>query len=92
MNEVEILMEEVTKRLPETKEYNQYKNLLERLKEQPDLYHRVGEFRRRSIMLQMSEKSCKMNFAIYKIMGYLVSFWQQSISIARWCGGFRKSF
>ena len=37
MNEVELLMEEVVKRLPETKEYNQYKNLLERLKAQPDL-------------------------------------------------------
>ena len=41
MNEVELLMEEVVKRLPETKEYNQYKNLLERLKAQPDLYRRV---------------------------------------------------
>lgn len=55
MNEVEILMEEVTKRLPETKEYNQYKNLLERLKTQPDLYRRVGEFRRKSLALQMND-------------------------------------
>ena len=61
VNEVEILMEEVTKRLPETREYNQYKNLLERLKEQPDLYHRVGEFRRRSIMLQMSDNVCAVH-------------------------------
>ena len=57
MNEVELLMEEVVKRLPETKEYNQYKNLLERLKAQPDLYRRVGEFRRRSIVLQMGDNT-----------------------------------
>lgn len=55
MNEVEILMEEAIKRLPETKEYNQYKNLLDRLKAQPDLYWRVGEFRRKSIALRMND-------------------------------------
>lgn len=54
MNEVELLMTEIAKKLPETKEYNQYKDLLNRVKEQPDLYRRIGEFRRRSVELQMS--------------------------------------
>ncbi len=54
MNEVEALMEEIAKKLPTTKEYNQYKDMLSRVKEHPDLYYRIGEFRRRSIELQMS--------------------------------------
>lgn len=53
MNEVEELMNQVARKLPMTKEYNQYKNLLDRLKAQPELYRRVGEFRRRSIEMQM---------------------------------------
>lgn len=53
MNEVEILMDELVRRLQETKEYNQYRNLLDRLRAQPDLYQRVGEYRRRSIAIQL---------------------------------------
>ena len=55
MNEVEIMMSEVVKKLSMTKEYNQYHNLLSRIKEQPELYHRIGDFRRRSLSLRMSE-------------------------------------
>ena len=55
MNEVESLMDEVVRKIPMTKEYNQYRNLLERLKAQPELYRRVAEFRRRSVAIQMSE-------------------------------------
>lgn len=55
MNEINALMSEVTRKLPMTKEYNQYKNLLDRLKTQPDLYRRVGEFRRRSVAMQMED-------------------------------------
>lgn len=55
MNEINVLMAEVTKKLPMTKEYNQYKNLLDRLKLQPDLYRRVGEFRRRSVAMQIED-------------------------------------
>lgn len=53
MNEVELLMKELTKRLTDTKEYIQYKNLLERVKTQPELFHRIGEFRRRGISINM---------------------------------------
>lgn len=55
MNEVESLMDEVVRKIPMTKEYNQYRDLLERLKAQPELYRRVAEFRRRSVAIQMSE-------------------------------------
>lgn len=55
MNEAESLMDEIVKRIPQTKEYNQYRNLLERLKAQPDLYRRVAEFRRRSVAIQLRE-------------------------------------
>lgn len=54
MNEVEVLMAEITKKLPETKEYNQYMDVLNRVKAQPDLYRRIGEFRRRSMEIRMS--------------------------------------
>lgn len=54
MNEVEVLMAEITKKLPETKEYNQYKDVLNRVKAQPDLYRRIGEFRRRSMEIRMT--------------------------------------
>lgn len=57
MNEVEELMAELIRRLQMSKEYNQYKNLLDRLKAQPDLYRRVGEFRRRSVAMQVEEEN-----------------------------------
>lgn len=38
-----------------SKEYNQYKNLLDRMKAQPELYRRVSEFRKRSVAMQMEE-------------------------------------
>lgn len=55
MNEVETLMAEIVKKIPETKEYNQYVNLLERVKAKPELYHRIGEYRRRSLAIQTAE-------------------------------------
>ena len=54
MNRVEELMEEITRRLPETKEYNQYQDVLNRVKAQPELYNRIAEFRKRSMEVQMS--------------------------------------
>lgn len=57
MNEINELMNRIVMKLPETKEYNQYKNLLDRLKAQPDLYRRVGEFRRRSIGIQLGDEN-----------------------------------
>lgn len=55
MNEVELMMKELTNRLPETQEYNQYKTLLERVKAQPELFRRIGEFRRRGVWINMSQ-------------------------------------
>lgn len=57
MNEIEELMGNLIQRLQMSKEYNQYKNLLERLKAQPDLYRRVGEFRKRSVAVQIEEEN-----------------------------------
>lgn len=57
MNEVNELMNEIARKLPDTKEYNQYKNLLDRLRAKPDLYRRVGEFRRRSISVQLGDRA-----------------------------------
>ena len=57
MNEVYNLMDKIAEMLLETKEYNQYKNLLDSLKAQPELYRRVGEFRRRNIRMQLGEGS-----------------------------------
>lgn len=49
----------MTKKLIEaiknTKEYNQYSNLLEHVKNQPELYRRIGEYHRRSLVMQMTE-------------------------------------
>ncbi|MCD7824664.1 MAG: YlbF family regulator [Clostridiaceae bacterium] len=55
MIEVRQLMAEVIKKLSETTEYNQYHTLLERVKAQPDLYHRISEFRKKSLALQLSD-------------------------------------
>lgn len=60
MQEVEQRMVELTGRLRETQEYNQYQHLLERVKEQPDLYQRIGQFRRQSLALRMSENGDKV--------------------------------
>ncbi|MDD7403482.1 MAG: YlbF family regulator [Butyribacter sp.] len=54
MSEVEELMAQIVKKLPMTKEYNQYKDVLNRVKAKPDLYHRIGEFRRKSMEIRMS--------------------------------------
>ncbi len=53
--EAELLMEQLLEVVKRSQEYNQYKNLLESVKKQQDLYHRIGEFRRRSIVLQLSD-------------------------------------
>ena len=55
MNEVERLMEEVIRKLPETRAYNQYQTLLKRVQEQPELYNRIGDFRRRSLWVRTAE-------------------------------------
>lgn len=55
MGEIEIMMDQLLQQIKSTREYNQYQNLLQRVKAQPDLYHRIGEFRRKSIAMQMRD-------------------------------------
>lgn len=78
MNEVNELMNDIARRLPDTKEYNQYKNLLDRLKAKPDLYRRVGNSVAEVLgcswvtrkMRFMQTMNCKMNSVICKIMDW----------------------
>ena len=55
MNEMKQLMTELTDRLRKTNEYNQYINVLSRLKQDSELYARIGDYRRRSLWIQMQE-------------------------------------
>ena len=57
MNEMKQLMTELTDRLRKTNEYNQYINVLSRLKQDSELYARIGDYRRRSLWIQMQERS-----------------------------------
>ena len=54
-NEINMLLEQLLDAVRQSKEYNQYQNLLASLKKQPELYQRIGEFRRRSVSLQLAE-------------------------------------
>lgn len=54
-NESQLIMEQLVNTIKRSQEYNQYQSLLENLKKQPEIYRRIGEFRRRSISLQMSD-------------------------------------
>ena len=60
MNEVDEILEQLIHKIATTKEYNQYMTMLDRIKSQPDLYRRIGEFRRRSLAIQMSESNNKI--------------------------------
>lgn len=53
MGETELMMDQLLEQIKSTREFNQYQNLLQRVKAQPDLYRRIGEYRRRSIAAQM---------------------------------------
>lgn len=53
MGETESIMDQLLQQIKSTREFNQYQNLLQRVKAQPDLYRRIGEYRRRSIAAQM---------------------------------------
>lgn len=52
--ELEEIMDKLIEAIKGTSEYNQYHSLLERVKSQPDLYNRIGEFHRKSLEMQMS--------------------------------------
>lgn len=54
-SESQILMEQLVDAIRRSQEYNQYRSLLESMKNHPELYQRVGEFRRRNILFQMTD-------------------------------------
>ena len=53
--ETQLLMEQLMEAVKRTQEYNQYQTLLESVKKHPDIYRRIGEFRRGSIVFQMTD-------------------------------------
>jgi cell fate (sporulation/competence/biofilm development) regulator YlbF (YheA/YmcA/DUF963 family) len=53
--EAQVLMEQLVEAVKRTQEYNQYQTMLENVKRYPDLYRRIGEFRRRSLTVQMTD-------------------------------------
>lgn len=54
MTETESCMQSLIDSIKSTKEYNQYHSLLVRVKAQPELYARIGDYHRRSLALQMN--------------------------------------
>lgn len=55
MDEIKRMIEDLVRQMKSTQEYNQYQSLLGRVKSQPDLYRRIGEYRRRSLWVQMKD-------------------------------------
>ena len=53
--ESQMLMEQLVDAIKRSQEYNQYQSLLQNIKNYPDIYRRVGEFRRRSVVFQMTD-------------------------------------
>ena len=53
--ETQLLMEQLVDAVKRTQEYNQYQTLLENVRKRPEIYQRIGEFRRRSIAFQMTD-------------------------------------
>lgn len=54
-NESQLLMEQLVEAIRQSQEYNHYQSLLEKVKKHPEIYRRIGEFRRRSILFQVSD-------------------------------------
>ena len=54
--ETQLLMEQLMEAVKRTQEYNQYQTLLESVKKHPDIYRRIGEFRRGSIVFHALQK------------------------------------
>lgn len=99
MNEMKQLMTELTDRLRKTNEYNQYINVLSRLKQDPELYARIGDYRRRSLwsrcrrerLLFRGIMDCRKILPISRKMALLMSFLLQNISISQWSKSCRSS-
>jgi cell fate (sporulation/competence/biofilm development) regulator YlbF (YheA/YmcA/DUF963 family) len=48
-------MENLIAMIHSSQEYNQYQNLLDTIKSQPEIYQRIAQFRRRSVLIQTQE-------------------------------------
>ena len=55
MTDLSDLSKHVVDIFKSTVEYNDYKNLLEKMKENGDIYERVKEFRRKNFLIQQSD-------------------------------------
>ncbi|MCH5266953.1 MAG: YlbF family regulator [Lachnospiraceae bacterium] len=55
MNEIETLLEQMIAKIMSTNEYTQYYELLQRVKSNNEVYARIGDYRRRSLWVQMQE-------------------------------------
>ena len=87
--ETQLLMEQLVDAVKRTQEYNQYQTLLENVRKRPEIYQRIGEFRRRSIAFQMTdhanpieENNQLQNLQICRSTVLPMNFWRQSISTA----------
>ncbi len=54
-SEAQYFMEQLIDAVKRSQEYNQYRALLESVKKHPEIYQRIGEFRRRNIIFQMTD-------------------------------------
>ena len=55
MKEIEEALETLIDAIKSTKEYNQYQALLKKVKNDPELYGRICDYRRQSLALQLSD-------------------------------------
>lgn len=73
MNDIETLLEQLIERIKETNEYNQYYELLQRVKSNQEIYAQIGDYRRRSLWVQMQqgEEFIHNNNELQKDFGHL---------------------
>ena len=55
MREIEDALNTLIDTIKSTKEYNQYQTLLNKVKNEPELYGRISDYRRQSLALQLSD-------------------------------------
>ena len=55
MREIEDALNTLIDTIKSTKEYNQYQTLLNKVKNEPELYGRICDYRRQSLALQLSD-------------------------------------
>ena len=55
MKEIDDALNALINVIKSTKEYNQYQTLLKKVKNEPELYGRICDYRRKSLALQLSD-------------------------------------